>query len=74
MDRETLFDHRSRWVTEGEQETRDLPRLSPLEAALHDDLHRNRLGSKVRIEQERIRYGLVHAAVRRSPGTQTSLS
>ena len=66
MDRQTLFDHRSQWVTEGEQETRDLPRLTRPEFALYDDLRRNQLGRQVRLEQERIRYSHMRAAIDRT--------
>lgn len=67
MDRQTLLDHRSRWVVESEQETRDLPRLTAAEVALYDDLRRNHLGQYVRLEQERIRYSHVQAAIEGSP-------
>lgn len=62
MDRQTLLDHHAQWVTEPDQETRDLPRLTTDEAVLYDDLRHDRLGHGVRLEQERIRYGHLHAA------------
>ncbi len=63
MDERTLLEHRSRWVTEDNPETRDLPRLSPAEAALYDDLRQDRFGPAVRLEQERVGYRHVTAAI-----------
>ncbi|NJL73593.1 MAG: hypothetical protein HC888_19770 [Candidatus Competibacteraceae bacterium] len=63
MDRATLQAHRSCWDTEPQQERRDLPRLQAAETALHDDLRENRLGVRVRLEQERIGYAWVARAL-----------
>lgn len=54
MDRETLLAHRDRWGIEGRPATSNLTRLTPAEAALYDDLISDRLGDRVRLEQERI--------------------
>ena len=59
MDRETLMRHRQHWGTEPRPETRDLPRLTAEEQALYDDLRCNRLGERVRLEQEQIGYDWV---------------
>ncbi len=54
MDRETLLAHRAAWVFEATPHVADLVNLTPEEAALYDDLRRDRLGQGVRLEQERI--------------------
>lgn len=63
MDRRTLLDHRASWGTEPRQVHRVLPRLTAEETALYDDLHRNQLGSNVRLEQERISFRRLEAAI-----------
>ncbi|MDQ6951454.1 MAG: DUF2220 family protein [Mariprofundales bacterium] len=63
MDRATLMTHQSSWVREPKQQRRDLPRLTPEEAALYDDLRHNRLGDQLRLEQERIRFADLSAAI-----------
>jgi hypothetical protein len=65
MDRETLLAHRDFW-TEELSETRylrDLPALDENEHALYDDLRHDRLGERVRLEQERVLFGSVEAAL-----------
>ena len=57
MDRETLMEHASLWVQESNPYRADLTRLTPCEVALYDDLRSNRLGDRVRLEQERVPYG-----------------
>ncbi len=54
MDRETLFAHRDRWVTEPSPTTAALRHLSPAEHDLYADLADDSLGERVRLEQERI--------------------
>jgi hypothetical protein len=54
MDRETLLAHRERWVVEGTPTSARLDRLDPVEADLYDDLVADRLGMRVRLEQERV--------------------
>jgi hypothetical protein len=63
MDRQTLMTHQALWGTEESQELRDLTRLTRDEAALFDDLRDNRLGTQVRLEQERIGFGWLEAAL-----------
>ena len=60
MDRQTLLAHRPQWIDEPQPTLRDLPCLSPEESALYDDLRWLRLADRpVRLEQERIAFGLV---------------
>lgn len=54
MDRETLLAHRDRWVTEDRPATSILSRLTIPEQELYTDLVTDRLGERVRLEQERI--------------------
>jgi len=54
MDRETLVAHRDRWVTEGSPTRAHSDTLTPAEADLYEDLVTDRLGQRVRLEQERI--------------------
>jgi len=65
MGRETLVTHRNLWTEElsGTRVLRDLPTLDPHEQALYDDLRNDRLGDRVRLEQERVKYQLVQKAV-----------
>jgi hypothetical protein len=64
MDRQTLLQHRPQWTVEPQPTLRDLPRLSPEESALYDELRWLRLSDQpVRLEQERISFGFVCRAV-----------
>ncbi len=63
MDRATLLAFETLWGEEDKQTLRDLPRLIPEECALYDDLRDNRLRKKLRLEQERIGFGWVEAAI-----------
>jgi hypothetical protein len=63
MDRETLFAHRALWVCEDTPFRSDLPRLQADERELFDALVNNRFGEKVRLEQERVSFGLVQRAI-----------
>lgn len=63
MDRETMLRHKALRGKEDRPTSRDLPRLRPREAALYDDLRFNRLGSDVRLEQERIGFRWVVEAL-----------
>ena len=54
MDRKTLLKHQSAWGREPKQETKDLLNLTPDEAALYDELRRNKLSERIRLEQESI--------------------
>jgi hypothetical protein len=63
MDRDTLLACAGLWGEEEKPARRDLARLTAAEAALYDDLRDNRLGRQVRLEQERIAFGRVAAAL-----------
>jgi hypothetical protein len=65
MDRETLMIHRELWTEElsATRVLRDLEFLDPDEQSLYDDLRYDRLGDRVRLEQERLGYPLVERAV-----------
>jgi hypothetical protein len=65
MDEPTLLAHRAHWGEEPEPFRQDLPRLTPAEAALFDALRCDRLGTRVRLEQERVGYGQLLAALDR---------
>lgn len=54
MDRETLLAHRDRWGTEDRPTAAALIRLTADERDLYYDLVTDRLGERVRLEQERI--------------------
>lgn len=54
MDRETLLAHRDRWVTEPAPTSAQLPRLTEDEQSLYQDLVTDRLGVRIRLEQERV--------------------
>lgn len=64
MDRATLAAHPNQWVTEPAQTTAMLAHLTEAESVLYRDLIEDRYGSAVRLEQERVRFSLVRAAVR----------
>lgn len=57
MDRSTLLAHRTLWGDEPSPYKNELTRLRDDERALYDDLHSDRLGHRVRLEQERVRFG-----------------
>lgn len=59
MDRETLSEFKAFWEQEPKATARDLTRLSAEEQALYDDLRHNRLGERVRLEQERVGFAWV---------------
>jgi hypothetical protein len=63
MDRRTLMDHREHWTAEPRPARAELPRLTPEEANLYDDLRRDRIAPSLRLEQERIGYGRVLEAL-----------
>lgn len=63
MDRTTLVEHKQLWVTEPHPLRRDLLQLNSEERALYDDLRSDRIGHSVRLEQERIGFGRVMAAL-----------
>jgi len=63
MDRATLLDHRSQWVTEPRPTAGRLDLLDPDEAELYRDLVDGTLGASVRLEQERISFAAIEHAL-----------
>ncbi len=63
MDRRTLFDHESQWVTEPSQSVGVLEHLTDVEQRLYADLVDHTFGSAVRLEQERIRFSVLERAL-----------
>lgn len=63
MDRATLLAHRDFWGKEDQPTTRNLERLEPEEKSLYDDLRHDRLAPALRLEQERIGFAWVEAAI-----------
>ena len=63
MDRGTLLAFESQWGVEEKQALHDLPRLNKEERALYDDLRDNRIQKNLRLEQERVGFGWVEAAL-----------
>ena len=59
MDRDTFLAFESLWGTESSPIDRDLPRLTAGERTLYDDLRDNRIGTHLRLEQERIGFAWV---------------
>src|SRR5581483_268716 len=59
MDTETLLSHRQFWVTEDQPHVKPLRHLKPAELNLYDDLRYNRLGERIRLEQERISFRII---------------
>ncbi|MEV0294900.1 Wadjet anti-phage system protein JetD domain-containing protein [Nocardia sp. NPDC050710] len=63
MDRETLLAHEEHWVAEKAPVAAVLDHLRAGEAELYRDLVEETFGRGVRLEQERIRYSVVEAAL-----------
>ena len=63
MDRAIFIAHTEHWGKEAQPSSRDLCRLSQEEKALYDDLRDQRLGKNLRLEQERIHFHYVLAAL-----------
>jgi hypothetical protein len=59
MDRDTLLAHRDRWVVEASPTAARFNRLTVDEEALYHDLITDRLGRRIRLEQERIDWAWV---------------
>lgn len=72
MDRNTLVANKALWGTEDAPHIARLPRLTTQEAELFDDLRFDRLGRGVRLEQERIPFGLVIEAVAAAASESTA--
>ncbi|MHB1846010.1 MAG: DUF3322 domain-containing protein [Deltaproteobacteria bacterium] len=64
MDQETLLAHRELWVREDDRHDGPLNALTPAEQRLYGELRADSHGERVRLEQERIRFGWVEAALR----------
>ena len=66
MDRKTLHAHSLLWGQEPQDKryVGEPSRLTPDEYALFDDLRHNRIGERVRLEQERISYAYLERALR----------
>lgn len=64
MDRQTLVLHRQFWAQENERYGGVLDRLTAREQALYDDLRYDRLGERIRLEQERISFGCLKHTLR----------
>jgi hypothetical protein len=63
MDQGTLLSHRPLWGREAVPETCDLGRLTPEESDLYDRLRHNHWGERVRLEQERVGFHHLAAAL-----------
>lgn len=63
MDRGTLMAFESQWGVEDTPTGRDLVRLTPEEMTLYNDLRDNRIRKRLRLEQERIGFCRVEAAL-----------
>jgi len=70
MDRRTLMAFEPLWGTETSPTTRDLPYLTAEEQNLYDDLRDQRIRPNLRLEQERIGFNWVLAALGRSAGAR----
>ena len=63
MDLDTLQVHESQWTTDPTPSRAALERLTPDEAETHRVLRENELGTSVRLEQERVNYARIAAAL-----------
>jgi hypothetical protein len=69
MDRETLLAHPDQYVSEPEPTAGPQPHLTEAEGAMYRDLIEDRYGPAVRLEQERVRFSLLHRALRQQPSS-----
>ncbi len=65
MDRETLLAHRELWTVEGKPTSAELTRLDAGERSVYDALRGDLLAPALRLEQERIRFSWLEAALAR---------
>ena len=65
MDRATLDAHQAQWGEEPDPVIHDLPRLTTEEQTLFDDLRDNRIRVGLRLEQERVGFQWLTAALLR---------
>jgi hypothetical protein len=63
MNRATLLAFESQWGEEEQQTLKELNRLNNEEQALYDDLRDNKIRKNLRLEQERIGFSWVEAAL-----------
>ena len=63
MDADTLLAHAEQWVVEPAPTSRALPYLTADEASLYRDLVEGLHGQSIRLEQERVRFSLLHQAL-----------
>jgi len=63
MDADTLLAHTEQWVVEPTPTSRALPYLAADEASLYRDLVEGLHGPSIRLEQERVRFSLLHRAL-----------
>jgi hypothetical protein len=63
MDRATLLALHSHWSFEAAPQSAEFSHLDSEERALYDDLRYDRLGSGVRLEQERVPFGFARSAI-----------
>jgi len=66
MDRATLLAHETQWVREERPTNTRLERLTSDEAELYQDLVEDSLGPSLRLEQERVRFSAILAAIQLS--------
>jgi hypothetical protein len=63
MDADTLLAHTEQWVVEPTPTSRALPYLAADEGSLYRDLVEGLHGPNIRLEQERVRFSLLHQAL-----------
>ena len=63
MDRQTLMDHKLLWGKETQPKKGELSRLTTEEYALYEDLKADRFADRLRLEQERIGFEYLRAAL-----------
>lgn len=63
MDEVTLLAHAGQWVREDVQSTALPTHLTPEESAVYRALQANQYGDRVRLEQERVQYPAIEAAI-----------
>ncbi len=63
MDRATLLEHKDFWGSEERPTSRELANLQSDESALYDDLRSGRIAPGLRLEQERIGFAWLEAAL-----------
>jgi hypothetical protein len=64
MDHDTLLEFQPQWGREDRQTVHHLPRLNANERVLYDDLRDNKTQMNLRLEQEKIGFRWVEAAIR----------